>query len=95
MQWPGGSSAALPTICEKLAVGLETCLCLGAHKGAVAPLPLQATHRKVLDVLNRVGLSDSLLRVAERRQRIDRLLVQGGMLLVVVLVGLLYWWLKR
>ena len=55
---------------------------------------LQATHRKVLDVLNRVGLSDSLLRLADRRQRLDKLLVYGGMLLATVVLGLLYWWLK-
>ncbi len=55
---------------------------------------LQATHRKVLDVLNRVGLSDSLLRLADRRQRMDKLIVYGGMLLVVLVVGGLYWWLK-
>jgi Golgi SNAP receptor complex protein 2 len=59
------------------------------------PLVLpQATHRKVLDVLNRVGLSDSLLRLADRRHRMDKLLVYGGMLVVVLIVGLLYWWLK-
>ncbi|GAB4820426.1 hypothetical protein N2152v2_007472 [Parachlorella kessleri] len=55
---------------------------------------LKATHRKVLDVLNRVGLSDSLLRLADRRQRLDKLLVYGGMLVVMLVLGLLYWWLK-
>ena len=56
---------------------------------------LKATHRKVLDVLNAVGLSDSVLRLAERRQRLDKLLVYGGMLVTLLLVGLLYWWWKR
>lgn len=53
---------------------------------------LKATHRKVLDVLNRVGLSDSVLRLAERRQRLDKLLVYGGMIAVLLLVVGLYWW---
>lgn len=45
-------------------------------------------------MLNRVGLSDSVLRIADRRVRMDKLLVYGGMLLVVLVVGGLYWWLK-
>lgn len=52
---------------------------------------LKATHRRVLDVLNRVGLSDSVLRLAERRQRLDKLLVYGGMVVVTVVVLGLYW----
>lgn len=55
---------------------------------------LKATHRKVLDVLNSVGLSDSVLRLAERRQRLDKALVYGGMAATLLLVGLLYWWAK-
>lgn len=55
---------------------------------------LKATHRRVLDVLNSVGLSDSVLRLAERRQRLDKLLVYGGMAATLLLVGLLYWWAK-
>lgn len=53
---------------------------------------LKATHRRVLDVLNRVGLSDSVLRLAERRQRLDKLLVYGGMVAVTAVVLLLYWY---
>ncbi|KAL4458170.1 hypothetical protein ABPG75_013035 [Micractinium tetrahymenae] len=55
---------------------------------------LKATHRRVLDLLNSVGLSDSVLRLAERRQRLDKLLVYGGMAATLLLVGLLYWWAK-
>ena len=40
---------------------------------------LQSAHRKMLDTLNSVGLSDSLLRVIDRRQTFDKLLVYGGM----------------
>lgn len=39
----------------------------------------QAAQRKVLDVLNSVGLSDALLRVIDRRQRLDRWITYGGM----------------
>ncbi len=59
------------------------------------PLLLHAApNPQVLDVLNRIGLSDSVLRLAERRQRLDKLLVYGGMLLTLLLVVGLYWWKK-
>jgi Golgi SNAP receptor complex protein 2 len=56
---------------------------------------LKATHRKVLDVLNAVGLSDSVLRLAERRQRMDQLIVYGGMGVMLLVVGLVWWFWKR
>lgn len=40
---------------------------------------LQAAQRKALDVINSVGLSDSLLRVIDRRQRMDCWITYGGM----------------
>ena len=53
---------------------------------------LKVAHRKVLDVLNTVGLSDSVLRIAERRIAVDKMIAYGGMLLItVVLVALLLW----
>ena len=39
----------------------------------------QAAQRKMLDVLNTVGLSNSLLRVIDRRHKMDRWLTYGGM----------------
>lgn len=47
---------------------------------------LKNAHRKVLDVLNTVGMSDSVLRIAERRISVDKLIAYGGMLLVTLLV---------
>ena len=55
---------------------------------------IKGAHRKALDVLARLGVSDGLLRVAERRARTDRLLAYGGMLVITV-VGGLAWWLFR
>ena len=46
---------------------------------------LKSAERKVLDVLNTMGLSNSLLRVVERRQLVDKVIVFGGMALVVLL----------
>ena len=55
---------------------------------------LKGAQRKVLDVLNAVGLSDSVLRIAERRIAVDKLIAYGGMLLITGLLVGLYWWLK-
>jgi len=55
---------------------------------------LKFAQRKVLDVLNGLGLSDSVLRVAERRIAVDKLIAYGGMLGITVLLIVLYWWLK-
>lgn len=55
---------------------------------------LKAAKTKALDVINSLGLSDSLLRVIERRQKMDKYITYGGMVVVVVLLILLWRWLK-
>ena len=42
-------------------------------------LVLKAAKTKALDVINSLGLSDSLLRVIERRQKMDKYITYGGM----------------
>jgi len=55
---------------------------------------LKSAERRVLDVLNTLGLSNATLRVVERRQLVDKLILFGGMALLVLLtLGLL--WLTR
>ena len=49
---------------------------------------------QVLDVLTSIGLSDSLLRMIDRRQRLDAIIVYGGMLLVVVVLLMLWWFFR-
>ncbi|KAK9823145.1 hypothetical protein WJX72_000581 [[Myrmecia] bisecta] len=56
---------------------------------------LKSAQRKMLDVLNSVGLSDSLLRVIERRQKSDNYITYGGMVLTLVLLIGLWWWLRQ
>ena len=50
----------------------------------------QGAQHKMLDLLNSIGVSASLLRVIDRRQRMDAMLVYGGMLFTVVLL-LIIW----
>lgn len=53
---------------------------------------LKSAHRKALDVINAVGLSDSVLRLAERRIAVDKLIAYGGMAAISLLfIALVYW----
>jgi len=44
------------------------------------------------DVMNTLGLSNSLMGVIERRQRMDRWFVYLGMIIMLGFLYLLYWW---
>ena len=55
---------------------------------------IKHAQRKALDVLHSVGLSDSLLRLIERKQTMDKLIVYGGMGLLLFLVLLLWYWMR-
>ncbi|CAG9464399.1 unnamed protein product [Pedinophyceae sp. YPF-701] len=56
---------------------------------------LKSAHRKVLDVANVLGVSESLLRVIEGRQRIDQRIAYGGMVATLLLIALLLYWKLR
>ncbi|KAJ9513113.1 Qb-snare protein, Bos1/Membrin family [Haematococcus lacustris] len=56
---------------------------------------LKAAQRKLLDVLNSVGIGDTLLRLIERRQRMDIWMTYGGMVVVVLVMLLLLWFFRR
>mmetsp|Transcript_23981 Transcript_23981/g.61525 ORF Transcript_23981/g.61525 Transcript_23981/m.61525 type:complete len:89 (-) Transcript_23981:9-275(-) len=55
---------------------------------------LKATQRKMRGVLSSVGVSESLLKAIDRRQRWDAIIVYGGMLLVLLVFGLAWWFLR-
>lgn len=40
---------------------------------------VQAIQKRALDVVHGLGLSDSLLRVIDKRQRLDKTIMLGGM----------------
>jgi hypothetical protein len=64
----------------------NTCFC---SKFSLTPYP-QAAHKKVLDVANTLGLSNSLIRIIERREGMDKLIVYGGMFLTLCLLAWCY-----
>ncbi|KAK7387002.1 hypothetical protein VNO78_27439 [Psophocarpus tetragonolobus] len=53
---------------------------------------LKSAHRKALDVLNTVGISNSVLRLIERRNRVDQWIKYAGMLLTVIFLFVFVLW---
>ncbi|KAL2329194.1 hypothetical protein Fmac_022621 [Flemingia macrophylla] len=53
---------------------------------------LKSAHRKALDILNTVGISNSVLRLIERRNRVDQWIKYAGMLLTVVFLFAFILW---
>ncbi|KAF3323044.1 membrin-11-like protein [Carex littledalei] len=53
---------------------------------------LKRAQRKALDVLNTVGLSNSVLKLIERRHRVDKWIAYTGMVITVVVVYLFWRW---
>jgi hypothetical protein len=54
----------------------------------------QGAHRKVLDILNLLGVSNNLMKSAERRDSVDRWIVLGGMIVVLIVLYLCYRWVR-
>jgi Golgi SNAP receptor complex protein 2 len=55
---------------------------------------LKGVHKKVLDVMNTLGVSNSLIRVIEKRQAADVVLMLVGMVLTVVILILTWVYLR-
>ncbi|KAK3198157.1 hypothetical protein Dsin_021572 [Dipteronia sinensis] len=53
---------------------------------------LKNAQRKALDVLNTVGLSNTVLRLIERRNRVDRRIKYVGMFLTIVILYFFWRW---
>jgi Golgi SNAP receptor complex protein 2 len=51
---------------------------------------LKSAHKKVLDVASTLGLSNTVMRMIERRTMADKILVFGGMVVMLAFLGLLY-----
>eukprot|EP00871_Galdieria_phlegrea_P001678 jgi/Galph1/2510/GphlegSOOS_G1158.1 len=55
---------------------------------------LKDARKKALDVANTLGISGSVIRMIERRERLDAYLVYGGVVAVLLIVFLFYFWKK-
>lgn len=53
---------------------------------------LKRAQRKALDILNTVGLSNSVLKLIERRHHVDKWIAYAGMIITVVVVYMFWKW---
>ncbi len=53
---------------------------------------LKNAQRRVFDITSLLGVSNSVLKLIERRHSGDKALVYGGMVVVTILIALMYWW---
>ena len=56
---------------------------------------IKSVQRKVLDIMNYLGLSNTIMKGVERRDSVDKWIVYVGMLLIMILVFFVYWYLRR
>mmetsp|Transcript_27547 Transcript_27547/g.89720 ORF Transcript_27547/g.89720 Transcript_27547/m.89720 type:complete len:109 (-) Transcript_27547:128-454(-) len=56
---------------------------------------LKNVHKKVLDVMNTLGVSNSLIRVIEKRQAMDIILLFAGMIGTVFILVMVWIYFRR
>mmetsp|Transcript_38945 Transcript_38945/g.90841 ORF Transcript_38945/g.90841 Transcript_38945/m.90841 type:complete len:218 (-) Transcript_38945:130-783(-) len=56
---------------------------------------LKGAHKKVLDVMNTLGVSNSLIRVIERRQTMDLVWMLVGMVVTIVVLAVTWIYFRR
>lgn len=55
---------------------------------------LKSAQRKAYDVLNTVGLGNTMMRMIERRHKVDRWIAYGGMIVTVIILIFVIRWLR-
>eukprot|EP00894_Picocystis_sp_ML_P004361 jgi/Pico_ML_1/54878/g734.t1 len=78
------------TLEETFAVGAAVLASMSDQRDRI-----KHAQRKALDVLHSVGLSDSLLRLIERKQTMDKIIVYGGMALLLFVIAILWYWTRH
>lgn len=73
---------------EYLAVGQDTLSDLLSQKER-----LKGIQRKAFDILNSLGIANALMKAVEGRDSVDKWIVYGGMLFIVVLIVLVWMYL--
>lgn len=56
---------------------------------------IKATRTKVLNILNSLGVSQSILRYVNKTDFIDKIIVYCGMIFIIVLIIVVYYFTKR
>jgi len=65
---------------------------LAAYSPLAVDSLVQIAQRKALDILNTVGLSNSVLKLVERRHRVDKWIAYAGMITTVIVVYMFWRW---
>ncbi len=86
----GSLSRSSQMIGEYLSIGQETLSELVNQRER-----LKSIQRKAFDMLNYLGVSNSLLKHIERRDGMDKWIVYGGMIMIVLLLFFVIWFLKK
>lgn len=73
-----------------LSIGQETLSELMSQKDR-----LKGVHRKVIDMINYLGLSNTLLKSVEKRESFDKWIVYIGMSFILILLLVIYLFVKR
>lgn len=74
---------------DYLAQGRETLSELYAQRDR-----LKNVQKKVFDILNYLGIAGTIMKAVEKREVIDRLIVIGGILVVIGLISCIWWFRK-
>lgn len=56
---------------------------------------LKAIQRRVLDIFNYLGLSNTLMKALENRDNVDKWIVYGGMLFIIILLVVVYMYFRK
>ena len=75
---------------EYIAIGQETMSNLASQKER-----LKGIQRKAFDILNSLGIANTLMKVVEGRDKVDKWIVYGGMVLILVIIVLVWVYLVK
>jgi len=75
---------------EYIAIGQETMSSLSDQKER-----LKGIQRKALDILNSLGIANTLMRIVEGRDKVDKWIVYGGMVLILFVIVLVWVYLVK
>lgn len=56
---------------------------------------LKSVQRKVFDILNYLGLSNTIIKNVERRDSVDKWIVYAGMFFILLLIFLVYFYMRK
>ena len=56
---------------------------------------LKGVQRKVLDIMNYLGLSSSIMRAVEKREIFDKYIVYAGMIIILIIIFIIWYYFRK